>query len=66
MRDELFGFIVGGHDTTTSVMHWLVKWVTAEQGMQAKLRLVLHAAFQEDGDAGRVPSAEAICKTNVC
>ncbi|PSK46517.1 Cytochrome P450 94C1 [Elsinoe australis] len=64
-KDELFGFLIGGHDTTSSTVMWGVKFLTDYAEVQAKLRAALRAAYPAEAKSGAVPSAEAICRTNV-
>lgn len=66
MRDELFGFVIAGYETTGTVMQWALKWITSKQTVQTKLRSELREAFRETLDAGQDPSVEALCKAKVC
>lgn len=66
MRDEVFGFLVAGHDTTGAVMEWTLKWLTAEQRVQKKLRSELQSVINETGSMDACLSAEKICKAKVC
>ncbi|PSR83768.1 cytochrome P450 [Coniella lustricola] len=40
-KDELFGFLVGGHDTTATTMMWAIKFLADHPRVQNKLRHVL-------------------------
>lgn len=63
-KDELFGFLIGGHDTTATVLMWCVKLLTDNPRVQEKLRKILRNSFgQVDGDG--VPSPENITKTQI-
>ncbi|KAH8891499.1 cytochrome P450 [Thozetella sp. PMI_491] len=53
MYDELFTYLIGGLDTTTSVMQWAVRYFAQHQDVQARLRQALWEAF---------PSARAECR----
>ncbi|KAK1977903.1 cytochrome P450 monooxygenase [Colletotrichum cereale] len=45
IKDELLGYLVAGHDTTSAAMQWGVKFLTRNQPAQARLRAELRAAF---------------------
>lgn len=64
-KDELFGYLVAGHETTASTIQWAIKRMSANPACQIKLREHLHAAYPEDSKAGTVPSVDAITKTSV-
>jgi cytochrome P450 len=64
MRDETFGFLVAGHDTTGAVMQWTLRWLTAEQRVQTKIRSELRSVLDSRGD-DQALSAEIICKAKV-
>lgn len=66
MRDELFGFVIAGYETTGTVMQWALKWISSRQTVQTKLRSELHEALREVLNAGQDPTVEALCKTKVC
>ncbi|KAH7028869.1 cytochrome P450 [Microdochium trichocladiopsis] len=61
--DELFGFIVAGHDTSASSIAWMIKWLGVNQPAQKKLRQVLSEAFPDHHRDHRQPSAAELIKT---
>ncbi|KAK3616301.1 hypothetical protein LTR22_027121 [Elasticomyces elasticus] len=65
IRDELFGFLVAGHETTSTTICWGLKFLTANQEVQSKLRSTLYAEFQQAVGKGTAPSAEEIANANV-
>ncbi|RYP46804.1 hypothetical protein DL768_007046 [Monosporascus sp. mg162] len=65
MRDELYGYIGAGHDTTSTAFQWGLKHLAVHQGAQKKIRDGLRAAYAEAFDAGRQPSVAEITKTSV-
>ncbi|RYO89312.1 hypothetical protein DL764_008606 [Monosporascus ibericus] len=65
MRDELYGYIGAGHDTTSTAFQWGLKHLTVHQCAQKKLRDSLRAAYAKAFDAGRQPSVADITKTSV-
>ncbi|KAI1387795.1 cytochrome P450 [Hypoxylon trugodes] len=65
IRDELFGFLQAGHETGSTTLCWAVKYLTANQNVQQKLRAALKSAHTRAVGAGDMPSAEEIAKANV-
>lgn len=65
IRDELLGFYLAGHETTSTTLCRAFKHLTKHQEMQHKLRQALHSAhglaFTED----RLPTPEEIVRANV-
>ncbi|KAF4554576.1 Cytochrome P450-like protein 85 [Elsinoe fawcettii] len=64
-KDELMGFLVGGHDTTSSSVMWGMKHLSDSPRVQTKLRDILRAAFPEEAKAGTTPSADRIARANI-
>ncbi len=60
----MFGYLVGGHDTTTTTLGWVVKFLSDNQAAQAKLRRQLRAAYGAAVAEGRQPSVAEITKAN--
>ncbi|CAE7019984.1 cytochrome P450 [Pyrenophora teres f. teres] len=60
MRAELFGFIVGGHDTTSTTVAWGVKYLADHAPVQDRLRAALQKACPTAMTEHRSPSAEEI------
>lgn len=60
-KDELFGFLIGGHDTTSTVLMWCVKLFADNQRVQGKLRKILRDSLGEVA----VPSPEDIAKGQI-
>lgn len=44
IRDELFGFLVGGHETTSTTITWGLKYLADNQTVQSKLKDEIHHA----------------------
>lgn len=65
IRDELFGFLIAGHDTSSTTLLWLFKWLSDKQDVQNKLRAVLREAFSRACAAGELPSAQEISNTRI-
>ena len=65
IRDELFGFYLTGHETTSTTICWAVKHLTAHPDVQRKLRVALRAAHARAAETGRLPTAREIVEANV-
>ncbi|ROW09485.1 hypothetical protein VMCG_02153 [Cytospora schulzeri] len=65
MVAEVFGFIVAGHDTTSTTLCWGVKFLADHQDVQNRLRADLQSAFSAAKEEGRLPTANEITKTSI-
>ncbi|GAM85546.1 hypothetical protein ANO11243_035530 [Dothideomycetidae sp. 11243] len=65
VRDELIGYLVAGHDTTSTTIMWGTKFLADNPSAQSKLRAALHDAYPEAHANGTLPSMQAIIKTDV-
>ncbi|ORY68347.1 cytochrome P450 [Pseudomassariella vexata] len=63
--DELFGYIVAGHDTSSSALKWIVKLISEHQDVQNKLRSILQAAYPAALAESRQPNETEITKTSI-
>ncbi|KAK5706190.1 hypothetical protein LTR97_001177 [Elasticomyces elasticus] len=58
VRDELFGFLLAGFDTTAGTIKWGLKYLTKHQDVQRKLRDSLRSTFKQAKADGELPKAE--------
>lgn len=65
IRDELFGFLVAGHDTSSTTLLWTLKSLSDNQGVQETLRTALRGAFSRSYASGELPTAQEIANTKV-
>ncbi|KAI0533181.1 cytochrome P450 [Xylaria digitata] len=65
IHDELFGYIVAGHETSASALTWMVKNMADNPDAQKKLRSALRAAYSEAHAEGRQPNVVELWKTQV-
>ncbi|RYP91149.1 hypothetical protein DL770_002711 [Monosporascus sp. CRB-9-2] len=65
IHDELFGYIVAGHDTSATALKWMIKWVADDQVVQNKLRAALRSAYSAALSERRQPSVTELWKTPV-
>lgn len=65
VRDELFGFILAGHETSSTTLCWGVKFLTKYPEVQQRLREALYAHHSQAFERGEVPSAEEIDRIEV-
>lgn len=63
--NQLFGFIVGGHDTTSTTLAWSVKYMARFQREQSHMRKTLHAAHAAAFSEGRLPTVGEITRTQI-
>ncbi|KAI0127598.1 cytochrome P450 [Xylariales sp. AK1849] len=63
--DELFGYIIGGHETSSTSLAWTLKFIADHQEVQHKLRSALRDAYPAAFEESRQPSAMEITKTSV-
>ncbi|OLN85759.1 Steroid 21-hydroxylase [Colletotrichum chlorophyti] len=60
--DEVIGFVVAGHETTSNTLSWSVKYLADNPAVQTRLRRQLRTAMSIAVDEGRHPTAEEIVK----
>ncbi|OLN86849.1 Cytochrome P450 1A1-like protein 1 [Colletotrichum chlorophyti] len=65
MRDEVFGVVVAGHDTTSTTMSWGVKFLADHPQPQTKLREALRSAFADAAAENRSPTVKEITGTKI-
>lgn len=65
MVSEVFGFIVAGHDTTSTTICWAVKFLADYQAIQLRLRNDLKGSFPAAKEQGRIPTAKEITDTPI-
>ncbi|UKZ50020.1 hypothetical protein TrVGV298_004277 [Trichoderma virens] len=65
IRDEILGYLLGGHDTTAASLSWWVKHMSAYQSVQARLRDALRQAHSNAYRDSRLPTMSEICETSV-
>ncbi|KAI0835643.1 cytochrome P450 [Hypoxylon sp. FL0890] len=65
MRDEAFGFVVAGHDTTSTTVLWALKYLADTSRVQAHLREAMQLAFATAKAEKRNPSISEITSTTV-
>ncbi|KAF5719485.1 cytochrome P450 monooxygenase 3A14 [Fusarium mundagurra] len=63
--DELFGFIIAGHDTTAATLEWGVRYIADAPQAQAKLRSALQNAFSTALAEHRQPRIDEITGTSI-
>ncbi|KAI1385993.1 cytochrome P450 [Hypoxylon trugodes] len=63
--DELFGYFLGGHETSSTALYWIVKNLADYPETQEKLRSALRSAYAVAYKEGRQPSVTEITKNAV-
>ncbi|VUC30843.1 unnamed protein product [Clonostachys rosea] len=64
IRDEILGFVVAGHDTTSTTLLWAVKYLTDSPDAQKKLRDALRSTHSDPYAEGRPPTYREISSAN--
>ncbi|KEQ59861.1 cytochrome P450 [Aureobasidium melanogenum CBS 110374] len=59
-KDELFGFLIAGHETTATTTAWAVKLLSDNKKAQSKLREVLRSTYTDAASEQRQPTAGEI------
>ncbi|KAK9425302.1 putative Cytochrome P450 [Seiridium unicorne] len=65
MADETFGFVIAGHETTSTTILWGLKLLADNPQPQAHLRKVLQAAHHEALKAKRSPTIDEITEAHI-
>ncbi|KAH7237790.1 cytochrome P450 [Fusarium redolens] len=63
--DELFGFIIAGHDTTSATLSWGVRYIADAPETQKKLRSFLQKAFSTALAEHRQPTVDEITNASI-
>ncbi|SCV57307.1 related to TRI13-cytochrome P450 [Fusarium fujikuroi] len=63
--DELFGFIIAGHDTTGATLSWGVRYIADAPQAQEKLRALLQKGFSAALAEHRQPTIDEITSTSI-
>ncbi|KAJ4328951.1 hypothetical protein N0V84_000521 [Fusarium piperis] len=62
IMSELLGYLVAGHETTSSVIRFACKYLTDDQRAQSLLRKALYEAYPEAAAEDRLPTVAEITK----
>lgn len=65
IADKFFGFMMAGHDTTTTTVAWGVRFLTDNKASQDRLRAELHAAIPQAVQDKRAPTYQELIKAHV-
>ncbi|KAF9869267.1 cytochrome p450 monooxygenase [Colletotrichum karsti] len=65
MKDETLGFIVAGHDTTSTTLCWGVKFLTDNTACQSRLRESLRSVHTSAISEARPPSHDEITRSSI-
>jgi cytochrome P450 len=63
--EQVFGFVVAGHDTTSTTICWGLKYLAEDASAQETLRDALRAAYPEAIAEGRAPSVREITSKQI-
>ncbi|PHH70609.1 hypothetical protein CDD83_5399 [Cordyceps sp. RAO-2017] len=65
IRDEVLGYLLGGHDTTSTLLAWWVKYMTRHQDVQARLRSAIRQGHSDALAEGRWPTMTEIVSASI-
>ncbi|KAK9420238.1 hypothetical protein SUNI508_06507 [Seiridium unicorne] len=65
MKDELYGYIGAGHETTAVTFQWGLKHLAIHRDIQQKLREALRAAYTDAVSEARQPTVVEVTKIHV-
>ncbi|KXH68637.1 cytochrome P450 [Colletotrichum salicis] len=65
MKDELFGILTGGHDTTSTTVLWGLKLLADHPTIQSRLRTCMESRYSAASKECRTPSVEEIMQIKV-
>lgn len=60
IRDEIYGYLIAGHDTSTGSLIWLMRRLMSHLGEQAKIRRNLHETYSAARQEKRLPTAQEL------
>lgn len=63
--DEVFTYVVGGHDTSATLFNWWVKLMARSQVSQGRLREALLAAHSPAAAGRRLPTVDELLRARV-
>ena len=62
IRDEIYGYLIAGHDTSTGSMIWLMRRLMAHPDQQTKIRDNLHETYAVAWKEKRLPTCAELVK----
>jgi cytochrome P450 len=65
IQDELFGFLIAGHETTSTTICWTLKFLSKHQDVQHKLRQHFRSRYRRATEQRDNPSMEEIAGTPI-
>ncbi|KAI0199477.1 cytochrome P450 [Astrocystis sublimbata] len=65
VMDEIFGFVVAGHDTISTTLSWAVKFLADNPPAQSQLRKSLRSSHAAAVAEKRFPTVEEITQTSI-
>ena len=64
IRDEIYGYLIAGHDTSGGTMVWLMRTLMAHPEEQVKIRNSLHLTYQAAWAEKRLPTIAELSKND--
>ncbi|RYP77481.1 hypothetical protein DL769_003391 [Monosporascus sp. CRB-8-3] len=60
IRDQIYGYLIAGHDTSAGTLAWLVRRLVAHPEEQIKIRDNLRETYSDAWREGRLPTAQEL------
>lgn len=60
VRDEVYGYLIAGHDTSTGSLTWLMRRLLSHPGEQEKIRNSLHETYAAARHERRLPTVQEL------
>ncbi|KAM3425903.1 hypothetical protein NHJ13734_009823 [Beauveria thailandica] len=62
IRDQIYGYLIAGHDTSAGTLSWLMRRLVANPDEQIKIRDSLRKTYSEAWEERRLPTAQELAK----
>ncbi|KAK2603993.1 hypothetical protein QQS21_003829 [Conoideocrella luteorostrata] len=62
IRDQIYGYLIAGHDTSAGTLSWLLRRLVAHPGEQVKIRDNLRETYSDAWRGKRLPTAQELIK----
>ncbi|KAF5230621.1 hypothetical protein FAUST_9712 [Fusarium austroamericanum] len=60
IRDQIYGYLIAGHDTSAGTLSWIIRRLMANPEEQVKLRSSLRETYRAAWDEKRIPTAQEL------
>ncbi|KAF4969320.1 hypothetical protein FZEAL_10250 [Fusarium zealandicum] len=60
IRDQIYGYLIAGHDTSAGTLSWIIRRLMANPEEQVKLRASLRGTYRDAWEEKRIPTAQEL------